>query len=430
MTQFWIIAAGLIILAMAFLLPPLFRRSRGPDVDADELNLAVIKQQLSELKNDLDAGELDQAYYDAARRDLEKELLEDVSPDDEIIKEGNPKAGRWVIPLSALLIPIVAIPIYLKFGSPQIIEQLAQAPVQQQRTRDEAGHSASGPNNMGDMVQMVEHLAQRLKQEPNNPEGWAMLGRSYIALNRFSDALNAYEKAYKLMPNNPDLLLGYATTMARVNNNQFTGRPAELINEAMKLSPQDPNVLWLKGITHFQAGEPVQAIQVWEQVLAMLEPGSEEALSVSEYIREAKAQLPAGSTVAAAPVAAAQAGTQPAADSGKSIRVTVDLDPALRDKVQASDRVFIFARALTGPPMPLAAARHQVKDLPLTVVLDDSMAMMPQLTLSKFPEVLIGARVSKSGDPIPKSGDLQGEVSPVKPGQKETVTLVVNTIVP
>jgi len=425
MTQFWIIAAGLIILAMAFLLPPLFRRGRGPDVNADELNLAVIKQQLAELKNDLDAGELDQAYYDAARRDLEKELLEDVSPDEETIAEGNPKAGRWVIPLSALLIPIVAIPLYLQYGSPQIIEQMAQAPVQQQRSSDETSHTASGPNNMGDMVKMVEHLAQRLKQEPNNPEGWAMLGRSYMSLNRFDDALNAYEEAYKLMPKNPDLLLGYATTMARVNNNQFTGRPAELISEAMKIEPKNPNVLWLKGITHFQAGEPVQAIQLWEQVLAMLEPGSEEALSVSDYIREAKAQLPSGSTAATAP-----AQSQPAADSGKSIRVTVDLDPALRDKVQASDRVFIFARALTGPPMPLAAARHQVKDLPLTVVLDDSMAMMPQLTLSKFPEVVIGARISKSGDPIPKSGDLQGEVSPVKPGQQEVVTLVVNTIVP
>lgn len=425
MTQFWIIAAGLIILAMAFLLPPLFRRGRGPDVNADELNLAVIKQQLAELKNDLDAGELDQAYYDAARRDLEKELLEDVSPDEETIAEGNPKAGRWVIPLSALLIPIVAIPLYLQYGSPQIIEQMAQAPVQQQRSSDETSHTASGPNNMGDMVKMVEHLAQRLKQEPNNPEGWAMLGRSYMSLNRFDDALNAYEEAYKLMPKNPDLLLGYATTMARVNNNQFTGRPAELISEAMKIEPKNPNVLWLKGITHFQAGEPVQAIQLWEQVLAMLEPGSEEALSVSDYIREAKAQLPSGSTAATAP-----AQSQPAADSGKSIRVTVDLDPALRDKVQASDRVFIFARALSGPPMPLAAARHQVKDLPLTVVLDDSMAMMPQLTLSKFPEVVIGARISKSGDPIPKSGDLQGEVSPVKPGQQEVVTLVVNTIVP
>jgi cytochrome c-type biogenesis protein CcmH len=425
MTQFWIIAAGLIILAMAFLLPPLFRRGRGPDVNADELNLAVIKQQLAELKNDLDAGELDQAYYDAARRDLEKELLEDVSPDEETITEGNPKAGRWVIPLSALLIPVVAIPLYLQYGSPQVIEQMANAPVQQQRSRDDASHSASGPNNMGDMVQMIENLAKRLEQEPNNPEGWAMLGRSYMSLNRFDDALNAYAKAYKLMPNNPDLLLGYATTMARVNNNQFTGRPAELISEAMKIDPNNPNVLWLKGITHFQAGEAVQAIQVWERVQVMLEPGSEEALSVSDYIREAKAQLPAGSMAAAAP-----AQSQPTADNGKSIQVTVDLDPALRDKVQASDRVFIFARALTGPPMPLAAARRQVKDLPLTVVLDDSMAMMPQLTLSKFPEVVVGARVSKSGDPIPKSGDLQGEVSPVKPGQKETVTLVVNTIVP
>lgn len=428
MTQFWIIAAGLIGLAMVFIIPTLLRSKPEEDISSNELNIALIKQQLAELEADLESGELDQEHYEASRHDLEKELLLDVSGEETRIT-GNPKAARLAILGLLVAIPAIAIPLYQKLGTPEIIPRLANMPAGGGQPSTSGGHESPG-QSMTSMVELVEKLAQRLEKEPNNPEGWAMLGRSYIALNRFNDALKAYEKAYKLMPNNPDLLLGYATTMARVNGNQFTGRPAQLIDEAMKLAPQDPNVMWLKGITHLQAGEAAQAIQLWEKVLAQLEPGSEEALSVADYIREAKAQLPEGSAMAAAPETTPAPQATPAADSGKAIRVTVDLDPALRDKVQASDRVFIFARALSGPPMPLAAARRQVKDLPITLVLDDSMAMMPQMTLSKFPKVLVGARVSKSGDPIPKSGDLQGEVSPVIPGQKETVTLVVNSVVP
>jgi cytochrome c-type biogenesis protein CcmH len=429
MTQFWLVAAGLIALAMLFFIPTLLRKRPTEDISSNELNIAVIKQQLAELDADLESGELDQEHYAASRQDLEKELLDDTSDNDSTLT-GNPKAGRFAIAVLLLAIPAMAIPLYLTLGAPGIIPRLAEMPAESSPSDPAAaGHEAPG-QGMASMIDLVEKLAQRLEQEPNNPDGWKMLGRSYVALNRFADALQAYEKAYQLDPNDSDLLLGYATVLAQTNNNDFTGRPAELIAKAAELDPQNPNILWLRGISHFQAGEYPQAVQLWEQVLAQLEPGSEEAMSVAEYLREARSMLPsAGSTVT--PSASVQEPPAPAQGAaGGSIQVEVRLDPALRDKVQASDRVFIFARALQGPPMPLAAVRRQVKDLPVTLVLDDGMAMMPQLVLSNFDQVVVGARISKSGEAKPQSGDLQGEVSPVKPGQEGTIQLVVNSIVP
>lgn len=423
MTQFWMVAAGLVALAILFFIPTLLRKRPSEDVSSNELNITLIKQQLAELDADLESGELDQEHYEASRRDLEKELLEDISGSDSALT-GSPKAGRFAIAVLLLAVPAMAIPLYLTIGSPGIIPRLAEAPIQGSEAA-QAGHEAPG-QSMASMVDLVEKLAQRLEQEPNNPDGWKMLGRSYMALNRFGDALKAYEKAYALNPNDSDLLLAYASTMAQINNNDFTGRPAELIAKALELDPQNPNVLWLMGINHFQSGEYPQAVQYWEQVLAQLEPGSEEAMSVAEYLREARSKLPAGSQ---ATVTTTEK-TEPVQAAGGKIQVTVSLDPALRDKVQGSDRVFIFARALQGPPMPLAAIRRQVKDLPATLVLDDSMAMMPELVLSNFDQVAVGARISKSGDPKPQSGDLQGEISPVKPGQEGTIQLVVNSVLP
>ncbi len=435
MTLFWFSVAALMALALVFIVPPFFRKHETQHVSEDELNLAVIKQQLEELKADLDSGELDRDQYEAARHDLEKELLADLSAGstDPTPLTGDPKAGRWAIALLVVAIPAISLPLYFKYGSPSLIPRLEMGDTGR-TANNAAGHSAGGQQS-GSMLEMIDQLAKKLEQSPNNPDGWKMLARSYMAVNRIQDALNAYEAAYKLAPEDADLILAYGTTLAQSNNNQFAGRPTELISQALELSPQDPNAQWLRGIAYFQEGDYANAVVLWERVLTHLPAGSPEAQNVTEYLNEARAQLPPGSQpasgVGSTPAMAQQsAPAKPAAASSGRIRVEVSLDPALRDKVEGSDLVFIFARAVSGPRMPLAAMKRQVKDLPVTLELDDSMAMMPQFVLSKFPEVVVGARISKSGDPVPKSGDLEGEVSPVVPGQEATVQVVVNTIHP
>lgn len=433
MTLFWISVATLMALTLAFIVPPFFRKHETRHVSEDELNLAVIKQQLEELKADLDAGVLDQDQYEAARHDLEKELLADLSAgkSDPTPMTGDPKAGRWAIALLVVAIPAISLPLYFKYGSPSLIPRLAMGDTG--RSSEAAGHSAGG-QQAGGMLEMIDKLAKKLEQDPNNPDGWKMLARSYMSINRMQDALNAYEAAYQLVPEDAELIMAYGATLAQANNNQFAGRPTELLTKALELAPQDPNAQWMRGIAYFQQADYANAVALWEKVLTHLPAGSPEAQNVTEYLNEARAQLPAGSQSAPGSegqaAVAAQPSTPPrqAATGAGRILVEVSLDPALRDQVQGSDMVFIFARALSGPRMPLAAMKRQVKDLPVTLELDDSMAMTPQLVLSNFSEVLVGARISKSGDPTPKSGDLEGEISPVVPGQGQTVQVVVNTV--
>ncbi|VAX07006.1 hypothetical protein MNBD_GAMMA26-2014 [hydrothermal vent metagenome] len=291
MTLFWITAAGMIALAILFIVPPLLRFKPVATASSDELNIAVIKQQLLELQTDLEAGELDQEQYDASHHDLEKELLADTA---DQTPEGEPKSGRWAIFVIPLLIPVIALPTYNLIGNPEIITRLDEpSAMQQQRTSHDQNPSAADEQQvMAGMEELIDKLAQRMENEPNNAEGWSMLGRSYLSMRRLDDAMQAYAKGLEFNPTDVDLLMGLASTLAMSNGNQFTGRPTELIEQAFQLQPDNTSVLWLKGNAHFQAGEVAQAISLWEQVMAGLEPDSEEASTVAEYLKEARAKLP------------------------------------------------------------------------------------------------------------------------------------------
>jgi len=432
MTLFWITVAGLIAVAILFIVLPLLRYKPIEEASSDELNIAIIKQQLKELEADMEAGELEQEQYIASRHDLEKALLADLNTGSNN-KASEAKSGRWAMFVIPVIIVIIALPTYFKIGSPDIIPRLDNpASMQQPTAQNGPQHSAAGQPKTS-MEELVVKLAKRMESEPENIEGWKMLGRSYISLGHIQEALKVYEKALKLDRKDVDLLMGYATTMAMTRDNQFQGMPAELINQAYQLAPENPNVLWLKGNIHYQAGEFQQAVIIWEKVMSKLQPGSEEATTVAEYLKDARSRLPAGTTVPAAPQAnAAPATTTKSSGTGaaEAIHVTVTLDPALQSKIQGNETLFIFARAVNGPRVPLAVVRKTARDLPITLVMDDSMAMAAQFALSKYPQVIVEARITKSGKPSASSGDLEGHVSSVKPGQTETVNLIINSVNP
>jgi cytochrome c-type biogenesis protein CcmH len=439
----WIVAAGLIGLALLFVLPPLFaKREQIEDVDQDELNLAVFRQQLGELDSDLAGGELEQQQYNAARRDLERELLYDVTGAETGADSGG---GRWAAGLLAVGVPAAAISLYLYLGSPNIVPRLeavagGQAP---------AVHPGQGGGGMPPLDVMVKRLAEKMEQNPEDLEGWMMLGRTYFAISQPERALYALEQAYGLEPENPDVLVAYAEAVAANNDSELAGRPAELIQSALRIDPEHSSARWLEGLVSFQGDRFVQAAEQWGALLTTFDATSHEAAELKRYIAEARSRARQDSRQAAEPeavkVAAAtqqaapngdiappaptqQPGEQPATAS--SVTVAIKLAEPLWPLADVNDSVFVYAKAVNGPPMPLAAYRVQVKDLPLSVTLDDSMAMIPAMKLSGFPEVTVGARISKSGQAIPQSGDLEGEVSPVKPGQAGAVTVVIDRVRP
>lgn len=428
MTTFWIFAAGLILLAIGFIVLPLMRNKEYAGLSADELNLSVFKQQLEELDNDLSTGILDQERYDAARRDLEKELLEDVSGNKVQATTMTSSTGRWIMSV-ALAVPLMSIGMYQALGQPEIIPQLAD-------NADTTGHAQpmtsphTGQPSMQDlppMEELVKKLAAKMEQQPDNLDGWLMLGRSYMTLNQPQNAIAAYEKAMALNPDNTTLLLAYAEALGQSQGKNFTGRPAELIEKAHKLDPQDPNGLWMMGIVSYQQEQFNDALGYWEKLESILPPQSQDVASVQSAIEDVRAKL--GIEKKLPEIASSKpAGESAASAGGSAIEVIIKLSPELQSKANPDDLVFIYAKALSGPPMPLAAARKQVKDLPLTLILDDSMAMMPQMKLSAFPEVVVGARISKSGGPSARPGDLEGEIKPVKPGQPGPVMVTIDSI--
>lgn len=431
MTIFWVLAAGLAGLALLFIVPPILRskpEASADKIDENQVNMAVFRQQMEELDADLAAGNLEQDQYDAARHDLEKELLLDI--DESSSETAAQKSGKWAALALVPAVPALAVTLYLMVGDQSAIEKLEAGPAV-------ASQQQNSPTDMPSMDVLVAKLAERMEREPDNVQGWLMLGRSYLAIDQTQDAVNAYERARQLAPEEPEVLLGYATAVAKVEGG-FQGKAEELIAAALEIDPNNGNGLWMMGLVEYQRENHAKAVELWTKLEGLLTPGSKEASTVRGYIQEARQQ---GGLPAAEPASAvaqpqtvqmqpAEPAPQTAPADGKGIQVQVSLAEELQGKFSPNDTLFVFARALEGPPMPLAVKRLQAKDLPTSLTLDDSMAMMEQMRLSNFAQVVVGARISRSGNAVPQSGDLQGEVQPVTPGQDQTVAVVINNVRP
>jgi cytochrome c-type biogenesis protein CcmH len=437
---------------LLFVLTPLFsRRERAPDVDQDELNLAVFRQQLEELQADLAAGNLDDTQYQAARRDLERELLYDVHATGAQADSVKGTASRVTALMLVLAIPASTIGLYRYLGDGAIIPVLETAASTTAPQSQTTGHPSAPGGQMPPMDVLVERLAKKMDENPNDLNGWLMLGRSYFAIGQPQKALGALEKAYALGPQNPNVMVAYAQALANNDGGRLTGRPAELVRAALEIDANNVTGRWLDGIIAYRAGEYPRAIKRWESILGDLDPNAKQVADLRGLIADAReragmlaspsdlASRPARATDAPPPEAAAETSTREISDehtstgvdaSGASITVKVGLAEPLWPEVDVSHTLFVYAKAVSGPPMPLAVQRLRAGDLPVTVTLDDSMAMMPAMRLSNFREVTVGARISRSGKATPESGDLEGEVSPVEPAQSGPIEITIDRVRP
>jgi cytochrome c-type biogenesis protein CcmH len=411
MTVFLIVAALLLAAALLFVLPTLLRKTAvvKPHALRAEVNLTVLRDQLRELDADLAAGTIHAPAYESARQELERRVAEDVQPG--VASTGATADKRWTAVGVGLSVPLVAVSLYLLLGSPAGLD-----PTMVTAPQDQA-HAVTEEQ----IINMIGGLAQRLQKEPDNAEGWNMLARSYNALGRFGDAAEAYGRLVKLVPGDASLLADYADTLAMSLDKSLQGEPEKLIASALVADPKNIKALGLSGSAAFERRDYQGAVTQWKKILLLVPPESDIARSTLSSIDEAQGR--AGAQVAVpAPVAAAPVPPAPpsalAAVAGAELAGTVEMDAALRSKVADTDTVFIFARAAQGPRFPLAVLRKQVKDLPVSFVLDDSMNMVPDAKLSGFPMVVVGARISKSGSATPSAGDLEGVTEPVRPGAK------------
>jgi cytochrome c-type biogenesis protein CcmH len=285
MILFWVICAGLIIIALAFVLPTLFQPADGnkkgiTELDRKEANIAVYRDQLLELKTDLQNGIVSQEQFDQDREEIERRLLEDTAATDTTLHRVPDKSRRTAYAL-ALAIPLIAVVFYLQIGSPQAMSGSAAT------ARPTAGMN-SGERTDEQIAANVQKLADRLKENPTDTEGWIMLGRSYSSMERFGEAAGAYAKATELKPNDADLWAEYAFVTAMAGNRKVEGKALELVNQALKVDPENPKALQLAGSAAFEAKDYKKAIEMWQKVLSRVPPNSEVGQAITERIKEAK----------------------------------------------------------------------------------------------------------------------------------------------
>jgi cytochrome c-type biogenesis protein CcmH len=417
-TVFLIIAVLMTAAALAFIIPTLLGKQESSDSQRqrDQVNLAVLRDQFRELDRDLASGTISTNGYDSARRELEQRVAEDVRPNLSVHKAASRGAAQAIAVGVAVMIGAAGL--YAYIGEPA---GLAPAPAI-------ATHENSREFDPKDASAAIEQLARLLKTQPENTEGWTMLARSLNAMGRYADASQAYKNLTTLVPKDAQLLTEYAGSAAMAQGESLQGEPEKILARALAADPRNTKALSLSGSAAFERGDYDAAITFWKSVLVLAPANSEIVQVANDNIKEALAAGAAGNqaTLVEAPVASqeiakavAEKSSVMATTKATQVAGTVELDPSLRSEVKDTDTVFVFARASEGPRFPLAALRKQVKDLPFSFVLDDSMSMMPGASLSGFSSLVVNARISKSGNATPDAGDLEGTVSSVQPGAKD-----------
>lgn len=379
MTSFILTAAICTLLGLL----PFFLFSSKPkgtfEKDRRALNLLLLEERQAELKKE----DLSEKTLATLMEDTERQALEDLESGQEEIQPQD-RRGLWVYGISIVLIPLFSIGAYLAKGHPELLEN---PPIE------------TAKSNRA----MIDNLKQRLLSDPQNLEGWVLLGRSLLATQRAQEASFAFETAARLAPENPDLLAFQAEALAESQNGSLEGSPKQLLLKVLEMNPHHKMGLWLRGLACAQEGDLSGARSQWEQLKKELPNEGPEVAELDQYL--------------------SQLGPEPGAESSAkevSIHLKVSIDPQLLKQTQPDDVVFIFAKLPEGPAMPLAVVRKKVKDLPTEVVLDDSLAMRPGFKLSSQDQVMLGARVSRSGQAIAQSGDLEGFSGPIKPDETKT----------
>lgn len=390
MMTFLLLAGLLLAVALLLVLPPLMgRRSRRAVEAAAEdqaaTAVAVLREQLADLEAERAAGRVDDTAYTKSRDELERRVLEEGAREAARAPAWHP-ARAWAL-ATAVALPAAALGLYLAFGNPDGL--------------DAAKVAGSGQTQFSQeqIEGMVATLAARMAKEPDNLEGWSMLARSYTMLGRLSEAEQAYRHLAEKLPESAMAQADWADAMGAARGRTLVGEPEKVIARALQLDPQNLKALALAGSAAFEKGDFAGAARTWEKVLAQLPPDEELAESVRASVAEARAKagLP--------PLAA------PAAPQGEALKLTgeVKLAPSLAAQAKPEDTVFVFVRGEGGPPF--AALRLTVAQLPAKFDFAGAPLMLQGRPLPA--QVIVGARISRSGEAGAAPGDLEGFSAPV-----------------
>ncbi len=408
MFGFWLAAVLLLLISLLVILITLLR-SYDNDDDIVESGADLYQQRLAEIDLDIENGLLAGTEANKIKKELQLSLLNQDDNKPKVKRRTESSSSTITAIILLLLTPIFVIGLYKHLGQPELIGKAALL--------SEFHNATTKEEKIASIENMLSQLEQRMINQPDDVDGWLMLTNSYSALERYPEALRAVDNLYRLRGDDPSVLLRYADILSMTNDGVLAGKPAELINEALRIDPENPNGLWFAGLAANERGDIVEAVNYWQQLIPKLEEGSEQQLQIKEYIQMISQQVE-------------NVQTEPATNQEYKIQVNVSLSSELINQASSDDTVFIYAQAISGPPMPIAVVRKKVSDLPLQTSLDDSMAMMPSNKLSDHAQVKITARISKSGNAIAESGDLIGTVNSVQTDLNEPINISISQKVP
>lgn len=430
MTSFILIASLITLATIALLIWPLRKNRNSTSYARQAQNIHYAKERLQELEQQLKNADISATDYEALKLEIESTLADDIDIENTQTKVEVPhssKPNKSVIITLCILLPLSATGFYALTGTP---ESFANETVP---VADNGQIPQAKPQEINSMLASVE---QRLKDNPNDIEGWTILTRSYFSLGRYHDAKQGYKKLIELQGETPELLVSLADASGLAAGGNMFGEPLSYVQRALEIDPEYPQGLWLAGVGAIQIGDTDTAIGYWDRLVPYLENSPQQQQELRDLITETKQRAsgtPPATTVASNTTTPqtdeVAEDVEHKQDTPNGIRVTVSLDPALKGQVSPTDTVFVFAKATQGPPAPLAVKRLTVADLPASIVLNDEDAMLAQFKLSLFENVSISARVAKGGNPIAQAGDLESETADVKNDTKESVKITISTIV-
>jgi len=379
---FWIAAIGLLLLALLILVTPLLRNQVVDQADdRQQQNTDIARDKKTTLDAQLAQGELSQEEYDNTLLDLETALALDL---ENIESSDLRQHGNWSVWIIAVTVPILSIGLYFQLGEYGVIKNptLAQVPAARQ-ARDQLSDLS--------VEEIEELIKQRLRKNPEDAEGWFGLGKTYMAQQKFDKAITAYQHTYDLVGEEPGVMFSLADALAMQKGGVMIGEPEQLVKRGLEISPRDPTGLWLAGLAAEQRQDYKSAHASWTRLLPLIQndpASSNEVLGLIRALEQRDPRLSASVAV------------------GRVLNLSVSLSESIRQLAAPGDSVFVYAKAMGGPPMPLAVKRLSVGDLPAQVSLSNDDAMIPNMNLSSFARVIVGARVSKSGNPVAQPGDL------------------------
>jgi cytochrome c-type biogenesis protein CcmH len=409
-TIFVIIAVAMVTVALAWILWPLLRPTAARSVEHSVANVTIFKDQFADLDADLARGTISAEQHAESKSELERRLLEEARSPDSARIERRPH--WWSAVIVALVAPIAAAALYWQIGTPGALSPHAS-------TAQDTGQPSREQINA-----MIAQVKQRLEREPDNVEGWTILARTHYTLGNFQEATAAFATLSVLLPYDADLLADYADALAMSQGRNFAGKPMELVRLALTIDPTQWKALAMAGSEAFERKDYKAAADYWQRLQDTAPAESPIRQRIQGSIDEAR------SLAGIPPVAQAQkGGAASTASEARSVSGTVTLSPALVSKVRPDDSVFVFARPADGSRMPVAVVRARVSELPLQFTLDDSRAMAPTAKISALNEVIVNARVSRSGSAIPASGDFEGATEKVKVGT-QGMSVVIDRAIP